>query len=69
MNNFKAISNQLRHDYLTQTAAKGEILGLVGADYYLAGARFLKSIGKRFSAIRHPSTAALPTVIIPHRWL
>ncbi len=69
MNDYKAIATQLRRDYLTQTAAKGEVLGLVVADYYLAAGRLFKSIGKLFSALKHPDTASLPTVVLPHRWL
>lgn len=69
MNGYKAIATQLRRNHLTQTAAKGEVLGLIAADYYLAIGRLFKSIGKQFSALKHPNTASLPTVVMPHRWL
>ena len=69
MNGYKAIATQLRRNHLTQTAAKGEILGLIAADYYLAIGRLFKSIGKQFSALKHPNAASLPTVVMPHRWL
>lgn len=69
MRDYKTIATQLRRDHLTQTAAKGEILGLIAADYYQAVARLFKSIGKRYNELKHPSAAALPTVIMPHRWL
>ncbi len=69
MNGYKAIANNLRRDYLTNTADKGEVLGLVAADYYLAIAKFFNSIGKRFASLKHPDAASLPTVVLPHRWL
>ncbi len=69
MNGYKAIATELRRDYLTNTADKGEILGLVAADYYIAIGKLFKSIGKRFASLKHPSAASLPTVVLPHRWL
>jgi hypothetical protein len=69
MNDYKVIARQLQRDYLLQTASKGEILGLIAADYYQAIARLFKSAGKRFTEMKHPSSAILPTVILPQRWL
>lgn len=69
MKNFKAIEKQLQRDYLFQVASKGEILGLIAADAYMAIKRLFRSFGKRVDAIKHPSNAALPTVVLPHRWL
>lgn len=69
MNNFRSIENQLQRDYLAPVAAKGEILGLIAADAYLAIKRLFSSFGKRINGLKHPDNAALPTVVVPHNWL
>ena len=69
MKNFKGIEKQLQRNYLVPVASKGEILGLIAADVYLAIKRLFTSFGKGVDAINRPTNAALPTVVLPHRWL
>ena len=69
MKNFKGIEKQLQRNYLVPVAGKGEVVGLIAADVYLAIKRLFRSFSKGVDAIKRPTNAAIPTVVLPHRWL